>query len=422
MEKLVNPKEFINAVINLPGDKSIAHRVMILGAISNGVTKIKNFPFNKSCMSTFNCLRNLGVDIKIKSGKVIINGHGICGLSEPKKILDAGTSATTLRLLLGFLVAQNFPSQIKCSGSLKNRPMDRVIKPLKKMGANIVYDGNFKICPAKLSPIRYKMPVASAQVKSAILFASLYCSGMIEIIEPIKSRDHTEHLINYFGGNINFSGSKIFSNKGKVLTGKKINLPADISTAAFFIVLAVVFPGAHLILNDVLINPRRMGFINVLKKMGANIKIVNCYEIYKGESVADIEVFYSHLKSIEISGEIIIDMIDEIPAFVIAALFADGRSIIKDAGELKFKESDRIMSIAEGFNKLGAKIKPTDDGMIIESGFNFNFARVFSHNDHRIAMSLAVFALAAKNKLIIDDVSCVADSFPEFFEYVDTFF
>ena len=422
MKKIVRPKNFINGVINLPGDKSMAHRALILGAISNGTTKIKNFPFNKSCMYTLNCLKQLGVDIKIISGNVVIKGKGIYGLERPKEILNAGTSATTLRLLMGLLAAQSFPSEIKCEGSLKNRPMDRVIIPLKKMGANIIHEKNFKILPSKLCAINYKMPVASAQVKSAIILASLYCDGVTEIIEPLKSRDHTENMINYFGGNIKSDAGKILIGNSKNLCGKKIELAGDISTAAFFIVLATVFPKAHLILNRVLINPGRIGFINVLKKMGANIRFIDQKKIYNGESVGDIEIKSSKLHSIEIGGSTIVDMIDEIPAFVVAALFADGTSIIKDASELHFKESDRINSLSEEFSKIGAKIKPTDDGLIIESGFNFKFFKVNSHNDHRIAMALAIFSLAAKNELVIENIECISDSFGMFFDYINMFF
>lgn len=422
MKKIIKPKEFINGVISLPGDKSLAHRALILGAISSGRTKIKNFPFSKTCMYTLNCLKNLSVDIKISSGNVIINGKGIHGLSKPNKILNAGTSATTLRLLMGLLAAQNFPSKIKCTGSLKNRPMDRVINPLRKMGANIVHGENFEIFPSNLSAINYKMPIASAQVKSAIILAGLYCNDTVQIIEPIKSRDHTEHMINYFGGDIKFDANKILVGAKQNLFGKNIELACDVSNAAFFIVLATIFPNAHLILNNILVNPRRIGFINVLKKMGANIKFINQRKIYEGEWVADIEIKSARLHAIEICGQTIVDMIDEVPAFVVAALFADGTSIIKDAGELHFKESDRINCLCEEFNRIGAKIKPTGDGMIIESGFDYKFTSAFSHNDHRIAMTLVIFALAIKNKLVVYDVECISDSFVTFFDYVENFF
>lgn len=424
MKKLIRPKNFINGIINLPGDKSLAHRTLIFGAISNGTTTIKNFPFSKSVMSTLNCLRDLGANIKIKSSSVIIKGNGIYGLHEPKKILDAGTSGTTLRLILGLLAAQKFPSQIKCTGSLKNRPMDRVINPLRKMGAKIICDGNFKILPAKLSAIDYKMPVASAQVKSAIILASIYCDGQTKIIEPPekKSRDHTEHMLNYFGADIKFNGNEIFICDAKNLRGQSLKLPADISSASFFIVLALIFQNSHLILNNVLINKRRIGIIKVLKKMGASIKFLSPRQIYNGEWVADIEVKSSTLNAIEIGGQDIVDMIDEIPIFIVAALFANGTTIIKDAAELHFKESDRINCLAEEFNKLGAKIKPTHDGFIIESGSDFKSALANSHDDHRIAMSLAIFSLAFKNELAIENSQCVIDSFPQFFSYIDNFF
>lgn len=421
MKKIVRTKKVIKGVINLPADKSISHRALILGAIANGQTQIKNFSFNNSCRATLNCLKDLGADIKILSNKVVINGQDFL---QPKKILNAQTSGTTLRLMLGLLATQKFPSQIKCIGSLKKRPMNKLLEALRKMGAKITLcDGTFFIEPSQLSPIEYKMPVPSAQIKSAVILSSLFCNGTTKIIEPIKSRNHTETMINYFDGKIFCHDNKILCVGRQSLTGKQINLPADTSSAAFFIVLASIFPKAHIILRNVLVNPRRTGLIRVLQKMGAKIFINNQHEIYPGEDVADIEVCSSQLKSIQICGDIVVDMIDEFPAFIVAALFSKGTSIVKNVRQLKFKESDRIMTVAEEFNRLGAKIKPTSDGMIIEGGFDLNKnCEVFSHGDHRIAMSLAIFAIAANKELVINDAQCVDDSFPDFFDYLDIFF
>lgn len=426
MRKILKPRTVIKGIMNLPGDKSIAHRALILGAIANGKTEIKNFPFSKTCMMTLNCLKDLGADIKINSRNIVINGNGLFGLRESKNILNAGTSGTTLRLLLGLLAAQKFKSKITCEGSLINRPMDRVLSPLTKMGAKIKRKNNiFEISPKnEIFGIEYLMPVASAQVKSSILFASLYLkSGRSEIIENKLTRDHTENMINYFGGDIiiNSDENKILSSSGENLTGKKIVIPGDISSAAFFIVLALLIPNSHLILKNILVNPRRIGLIKILRQMGAKILLKNSYEIYDGELVADIEVFYSKLNAIEISGQVIVDMIDEIPIFVVACLFANGTSIIKDAQELRVKESDRIMSVVENFNKLGAHIKETDDGMIIENNFKFSSVDYVSHKDHRIAMSLAVLFMVSREKLSMDNIECINDSMPGFFDYLETF-
>ena len=427
MKKIIYPRKIIKGIINLPGDKSISHRAIILGAIANGETKIKNFLFSKTCMTTLNCLKDLGAEIKINAGDILINGKGLFGLKESKKILNAGTSGTTLRLLLGLLAAQKFKSRITCEGSLKNRPMERVLLPLKEMGAKIKCDSNniFEITPSEIFGMKYKMPVASAQVKSSILLASLYLKDHeVEITEKKLTRDHTENMINYFGGNIIFNEgkTKILSSSGENLKGKEIIIPGDISSAAFFIVLALLIPDSHLILKNVLVNPRRMGLIKILRQMGAKIFVKNSYEIYDGELVADIEIFYSKINGIEISGQTVVDMIDEIPVFVVACLFANGISVIKNAEELRVKESDRIMSVVENFNRLGANVKECEDGMIIENKFDFKAVKNIGHKDHRIAMSLVILFLVTGNKLILEDAECIDDSMPDFFDYLETFF
>ena len=418
MKKIIYPRKIIKGIINLPGDKSISHRAIILGAIANGETKIKNFLFSKTCVTTLNCLKDLGAEIKINAGDILINGKGLFGLKESEKILNAGTSGTTLRLLLGLLT---------CEGSLKNRPMERVLLPLKEMGAKIKCDSNniFEITPSEIFGMKYKMPVASAQVKSSILLASLYLKDHeVEITEKKLTRDHTENMINYFGGNIIFNEdkTKILSSSGENLKGKEIIIPGDISSAAFFIVLALLIPDSHLILKNVLVNPRRMGLIKILRQMGAKIFVKNSYEVYDGELVADIEIFYSKINGIEISGQTVVDMIDEIPIFVVACLFANGISVIKNAEELRVKESDRIMSVVENFNRLGANIKECADGMIIENKFDFKAVKNIGHKDHRIAMSLVILFLVTGNKLVLEDAECIDDSMPGFFDYLETFF
>jgi len=414
----IKPKQNIKKKLTVPGDKSISHRAVMFGAISEGVTQIDGFLMGDDCLSTIKCFRQLGIEIEINETKVIVYGKGLYGLRKSANILDVGNSGTTLRLITGLLSAQNFLTEITGDVSIQKRPMDRVIIPLSKMGANI--EGKF--CPIKingsaLKGINYTLPVASAQVKSAILLASLYAEGQTIITEPAPIRDHTEIMLNYLGANIKKDGNKIISNKINQLYAKNIIVPADISSAAYFIVAGLIVPDSEILITNVGFNFTRTGIIDVLEDMGADISIINKRNSC-GDIVADILVKTSKLKSTTIGGSIIPRLIDEIPIIAVAACFAKGQTIIKDAAELKVKESNRILTIATELNKMGANIIQTDDGMIINGVEQLKGAKVESYNDHRIAMSLAIAALASQGTTTINNADCTDISFPDFFETI----
>lgn len=420
MNVTIKPKRNIKKTLSVPGDKSISHRAVMFGAIAEGTTEIEGFLMGDDCLSTIKCFRQLGIDIEVNENKVIVHGKGLYGLSKPDTILDVGNSGTTLRLITGLLAAQSFSCEITGDKSIQKRPMDRVITPLSQMGANI--EGKFcpiKINGSKLKAIEYTLPVASAQVKSAILLASLYVDSQTCIIEPAPTRDHTEIMLNYLGANIQKDGNKIISNKVNQLYAKNIVVPADISSAAYFIVMGLIVPDSEILITDVGCNFTRTGIIDVLKDMKADISVLNERNVC-GEVVADILVRTSELKSTTIGGSIIPRLIDEIPIIAVAACFAQGKTVIKDASELKVKESNRIKTIATELNKMGANIVETDDGMIIEGGRSLKGTTVESYNDHRVAMSLAVAALVADGNTTINNADCTDISFPDFFKYIDS--
>lgn len=420
MNVTIKPKRNIKKTLSVPGDKSISHRAVMFGAIAEGTTEIEGFLMGDDCLSTIKCFRQLGIDIEVNENKVIVHGKGLYGLSKPDTILDVGNSGTTLRLITGLLAAQSFSCEITGDKSIQKRPMDRVITPLSQMGANI--EGKFcpiKINGSKLKAIEYTLPVASAQVKSAILLASLYVDSQTCIIEPAPTRDHTEIMLNYLGANIQKDGNKIISNKVNQLYAKNIVVPADISSAAYFIVMGLIVPNSEILITNVGCNFTRTGIIDVLKDMKADISVLNERNVC-GEVVADILVRTSELKSTTIGGSIIPRLIDEIPIIAVAACFAQGKTVIKDASELKVKESNRIKTIATELNKMGANIVETDDGMIIEGGRNLKGTTVESYNDHRVAMSLAVAALVADGNTTINNADCTDISFPDFFKYIDS--
>lgn len=425
MQKYVYQKKSLSGTITVPGDKSISHRAVMFGAIAEGITEITGFLTGNDCMSTIECFRKLGINIEVNNDNVIVYGKGLNGLTKPKDTLDAGNSGTTIRLISGILAAQPFSCEITGDSSIQKRPMNRVIEPLSLMGAKIkgINKDNFAplhIDGTKLKAMEYVLPVASAQVKSAILLASLFADGVTTIIEPIASRNHTEIMLNYFGADIKNKNGKITSSPVKQLYGKTVSVPSDISSAAFFIVAGLIVPNSHIIIKNVGINETRTGIIDALKLMGGNIEIINKKDKI-GEPTADIEVKTSNLHSITLEGAIIPRMIDEIPVFAVAALFANGTTIVKNAEELKVKESNRIATITEELKKMGAEIKETDDGMIIQGNSRLHGAEVESHNDHRVAMSLAIAALSAENETIINNAECVSISFPSFYDYIEKF-
>lgn len=423
MNKIIHKKTGLKGKIKIPGDKSISHRAVMFGSIAKGDTHISGFLAGDDCMSTIGCFRTLGIDIEANGENVTVHGKGLRGLSVPKKQLDVGNSGTTIRLISGILAAQNFDTVLNGDASIQKRPMKRIIDPLSLMGADIESTNNgyapLTIHGKSLNAIEYTMPMASAQVKSSILLASLFAKGSTVIKEPVASRNHTEIMLNHFGADIISRDGIITSSPVKELYAKDLTVPGDISSAAFFIVAGLIVPNSHIIIENVGINPTRTGIIDALKNMGGNITILNKRES-GGEAVGDIEVKSSKLKAVTLSGGIIPRMIDEIPVFAVAALCAEGTTYVKDAQELKVKESNRIAAMASELGKMGVKIIETDDGMIIEGSQRLKGAEVYSHMDHRVAMSCAVAGLTADGDTIITKGDCVGISFPNFYELLNT--
>ena len=408
----------IKGRLRVPGDKSISHRAVMFGAISKGITNIKGFLTGADCISTISIFKKMGIDIEIKNTDVTVRGKGLYGLSNPGEILDCGNSGTTTRLVSGILSAQNFTSVLTGDKSIQKRPMNRIIAPLTLMGTDIKSNNGFApltITGSSLHGIEYNSPVASAQVKSAILLAGLYADSPTTVIEPAKSRDHTELMLKKFGANLNTTKTSATIKPCKELFATDIDVPSDISSAAFFMAAAVLVPGSELILENVGINPTRDGVIKVLKDMGANIEIINSNDEF--EPVADIKVSYSKLHATTIGGEIIPTLIDELPLLAAIASLAEGKTIIKDAAELKVKESNRIKVMCEELSKLGVNVVETEDGMEIE-GTNklFGNVTISTHDDHRIAMTFAILGLISEGEIKLDNKACVEISYPEFFD------
>ena len=403
-----------------PGDKSISHRAVILGSVAEGLTTVKGFLSCDDTLSSAKAMMMLGVPIEIEEDRVEIKGKGLFGLNEPEDTIDAENSGTTARLMSGLLSAQGFFSTITGDKYLRARPMERVVKPLTKMGARIWgRDGGKRLPLAiqgnRLSGIQYRLPVASAQVKSAILLAGLYADGETEVIEPSPTRDHTERMLSYFGIDFEKNGTSVKIKSQQLLKGGELQVPADISSAAFLIVAAVINSNSEVLIKNIGINPHRTGIIEILKQMGGNIEILHEREL-NGEPVGDILVRASTLKSAEIKGDIIPRAIDELPVIAVAACFAEGETIIKDARELRVKETDRIKAVTMELRKLGAEVEELDDGMIIEGKEMLTGAKCSSWGDHRIAMALAVAGTRAKGITEIEDAECVSVSFPGFFD------
>ena len=408
----------IKGRLRVPGDKSISHRAVMFGAISKGITNIKGFLTGADCISTISIFKKMGIDIEIKNTDVTVKGKGLYGLSNPGEILDCGNSGTTTRLVSGILSAQNFTSVLTGDKSIQKRPMNRIIAPLTLMGADIKSNNGFApltVTGSSLHGIEYNSPVASAQVKSAILLAGLYADSPTTVIEPAKSRDHTELMLKKFGANLNTTKTSATINPCKELFSTDIDVPSDISSAAFFMAAAVLVPGSELILENVGINPTRDGVIKVLKDMGANIEIINSNDEF--EPVADIKVSYSKLHATTIGGDIIPTLIDELPLLAAVASLTEGKTIIKDAAELKVKESNRIKVMCEELSKLGVNVVETEDGMEIE-GTNklLGNVTISTHDDHRIAMTFAILGLISEGDIKLDNKACVEISYPEFFD------
>ena len=420
-QKAVRP---LRGEISVPGDKSISHRAVMFGAISEGTTEVTNFLQGADCLSTISCFRKMGINIQNNNGEILVRGKGLHGLTAPDDVLDVGNSGTTTRLISGILSGQNFATTLSGDDSLNSRPMKRIMTPLNTMGAHIrsLNDNGcapLHIRPGALHGIHYQSPVASAQVKSAVLLAGLYADSPTSVTEPALSRNHTELMLQGFGAyvatDLHTDGTATAHVEPcKELYGQQICVPGDISSAAYFIAAALLVPGSELLVKNVGTNFTRAGFLKVCKAMGADIETVS-QTIEGGESRADLLVRYSHLKGTVIEGDIIPTLIDEIPMIAIMAAFADGQTVIRDAAELKVKETNRIDTVTAGLKAMGAVITPTDDGMIIEGTGHLNGASIQSYLDHRIAMAFSVAGLASDGETQIVDSQCVDVSYPEFY-------
>ncbi len=416
----VNKSPSLRGEMKVPGDKSISHRSLMFGAIANGETVIKGLLKGEDNMSTLKAFRAMGIGITEDEDTVVVEGKGLHGLSEPGDVLDAGNSGTTMRLMSGLLAGQSFYSVITGDQYLRLRPMKRVIEPLTQMGARIYGRDGGRLAPlsivgTQLKGIAYNSPVASAQVKSSIILAGLYADGLTSVTEPVLSRDHTERMLGYFGVSLDRKGTTVSIEGGQELSAGEIIVPGDISSAAFFIVAALIIKGSELKIKDVGMNPTRTGIVDVLKAMGGDIRLEDEREL-AGEPVADILVKSSHLKGVEIGGDVIPRLIDEVPVLAVAATMAEGKTTITGARELRVKESDRIKTVSTELRKFGVEIEELDDGMIIEGREALSGCDVNSYGDHRIAMAMAVAGLVADGETIIDGSEAIDVSFPGFFE------
>ena len=414
-----NKINYLKGKISVPGDKSISHRSVMFGSIARGKTDITGFLQGADCLSTISCFRAMGVPIENDGDRVTVMGQGLYGLKAPDKILDVGNSGTTTRLISGILAGQSFSSVLTGDASICKRPMGRIIKPLTEMGACILSHEDSGCAPLTIKPghlkgINYASPVASAQVKSCILLAGLYAEGKTSVTEPALSRNHTELMLRAFGADVISDGLTASITAPGELYGQEIKVPGDISSAAYFIAAGLIVPGSEIIIENVGINPTRDGIIKVARAMGGSITLLN-ERTAGGEPVADLLVKSSALHGTTIEGDIIPTLIDEIPVIAVMAAYAEGTTIIRNAAELKVKESDRIMTMTENLKNLGGRVTPTEDGMIIEGTGKLNGGRVESYLDHRIAMSFAVASLAAQGPVDINNAECVNISYPGFY-------
>lgn len=405
--------------ITVPGDKSISHRGIMLGALANGTTSITNFLKGADCLSTISCFQKMGIEIEETEREILVHGKGLHGLSAPTEILDAGNSGTTTRLISGILAGQNFSCDLTGDASIQKRPMKRIMTPLSMMGADITSVHNNGCAPlhikgAPLKGISYQSPVASAQVKSCVLFAGLYADGKTSVTEPFLSRNHSELMLSSFGASIETCGTTATIEPEPVLTAQKVEVPGDISSAAFFIAAGLLIPGSELLIKNVGINPTRDGILRVCKQMGANLELLNT-RTQCGEPVADVLVKHSELNRTVIEGDLIPTLIDELPVIAVMAACANGETIIRNAEELKVKESNRLEIIVHHLSEMGCDITGTEDGMIIRGGKPLHGAVLDSHLDHRIAMSFAVAGLVADGETEITNADCVNISYPGFY-------
>ena len=408
----------LRGTLTVPGDKSISHRAVMFGSLAKGTTRISHFLEGADCLSTITCFRKMGIDIERNASEIMVHGKGLHGLSAPDSILDVGNSGTTTRLISGILAGQNFISELDGDDSIRTRPMKRIMTPLTSMGADIVSKQDNGCVPLvihgkTLHGIHYDSPVASAQVKSCVLLAGMYADGITSVTEPFLSRNHTEIMLNYFGAKVTSEGTTASIVPEPTLNGREIQVPGDISSAAYFIAAGLLTPSSEILLKNVGINPTRAGILKVCMDMGADITLFN--ESTEGEPTADLLIRTSSLKGTTIEGGIIPTLIDEIPMIAVMAAFADGTTVIRDARELKVKESDRITVMVDNLKRMGADIEGTEDGMIIHGGRPLHGATIDSHLDHRVAMSFAVAGTICDGTVDILNGDCVKISYPEFY-------
>lgn len=419
----IKPASSLRGEITVPGDKSISHRSIMLGAIANGVTVVRGFLRGEDNMATMKAFRAMGIEILDDGNEVTIHGQGLHGLAEPSDVIDCGNSGTTIRLITGLLAGQSFFSVVTGDQYLRKRPMKRVVGPLSLMGAHILGRNQGSLAPLAISgralgAISYESPVSSAQVKSAIMLAGLYADGTTSVREPHLSRDHSERMFSLFGASLDQLDNGIAVRGGVELQAQEITVPGDISSAAFFMVAALITPGSELLIRNVGVNPTRTGVVDILKSMGGHIELLD-ERVVSGEPVADILVHSSRLKAVDIAGSVVPRAIDEFPAICVAAACAEGRTTVRDARELRVKETDRITAMATNLRQLGVIVDECDDGMDITGVERLSGGNVESFGDHRIAMSLSVAALASAKSITVSDTDCVATSFPSFFQLLE---
>jgi 3-phosphoshikimate 1-carboxyvinyltransferase len=416
----------IKGTVTPPSDKSISHRGIMLGSIAEGKSYVKNFLRSEDTLSTVNVFRQLGVQITEKDDgtTMIIDGKGLDSLKEPSDVLYCGNSGTTMRMLSGILAGNDFFSVLSGDKSLNTRPMKRVIKPLTKMGATLFGRNNNEFPPlaikgGSIKPISYETPVPSAQAKSAILLAGLYGEGTTEVTESARSRDHTERMLRAFGANVFVDALTVRVEGRPKLIGQEMQVPSDFSSAAFFIAAALMVEDSELTVRSVCLNPTRTGLLDVLRRMGAELDVIGM-DAVSGEPVGDIKVRTSSLKGVEVSGDTIPTLIDEFPILCVLASHAEGDTIIRDAGELRVKESDRISVMVKGLKDMGIEVEEFVDGMAIKGGGSFKGAVIESHADHRIAMAFSIAALVAEGETVISGADAVDVSFPNFYRTLDS--
>lgn len=416
----ITPSSSLTGNCSVPGDKSISHRAVMFGSIAEGETHIRNFLDGGDCRSTIDVMRGLGVQVDVVTPtELVVHGRGLGGLQEPANVLDCGNSGTTIRLLTGLLVGQQFATFLNGTAQIRRRPMGRIARPLRGMGADIMgrQMGEYAplgIRPSRLRGLEYTMPVASAQVKSCLLLAGLYAHGLTIVIEPGPARDHTERMLSAMGAPIAVYGNKITSERPQTpLMPLDITVPGDISSAAFLLVAGAISPDSRITITGVGTNPTRTGIVEALLAMGASIAFTNPRN-EGGEPVADLVVTTSSLRGTTFGGEQIVTMIDELPILAVAATQAEGRTVVRDAHELRVKETDRIATTVSELRKLGARIEPTADGFIIDGPTPLIGAPVESHDDHRLAMAMTVAGLVARGKTVVHGAEVTADSFPGF--------